>query len=218
MAHRRHEVLRLEEQRHVQAAAALLAASEHEVWPLQLVDLRDGDQVEELYRLMRLVPEVIEFYLDDYVFPKTAKHQGMKLSATGQELGGDLIFPRRLGFSGTPSDLLPLELGAPKFEPGTDAKVLATLTDVDVVSARDLGGDSDDEPPPPRTLDFSRPAGAPTPAVEPPPGSGRSSAPDLIHCLTTPALTTRPPTRCGRYLPAPTASAGAQEAAAHPST
>ena len=128
---------------HVQAAAALLAASEHEVWPLQLVDLRDGDQVEELYRLMRLVPEVIEFYLDDYVFPKTAKHQGMKLSATGQELGGDLIFPRRLGFSGTPSDLLPLELGAPKFEPGTDAKVLATLTDVDVVSARDLGGDWD---------------------------------------------------------------------------
>ena len=92
---------------------------------------------------MRLVPEVIEFYLDDYVFPKTAKHQGMKLSATGQELGGDLIFPRRLGFSGTPSDLLPLELGAPKFEPGTDAKVLATLTDVDVVSTRDLGGDWD---------------------------------------------------------------------------
>ena len=128
---------------HVQAAAALLAASEHEVWPLQLVDLRDGDQVEELYQLMRLVPEVIEFYLDDYVFPKTAKHQGMKLSATGQELGGDLIFPRRLGFSGTPSDLLPLELGAPKFEPGTDAKVLATLTDVDVVSTRDLGGDWD---------------------------------------------------------------------------
>ena len=51
----------------------------------------------------------------------------MKLSATGQELGGDLLFPRRLGFSGTPADLLPLELGAPKFEPGTDAKAGGVL-------------------------------------------------------------------------------------------
>ena len=107
-----------------------------EVWPLQLVDLRDEDQVEALYQLLRLTPEVIEYYLDRYVFPKTARHQGMKLSATGQELGGDLLFPRRLGFSGTPADLLPLELGAPKFEPGTDAKVLATLADESVV-ARD---------------------------------------------------------------------------------
>jgi hypothetical protein len=35
----------------------------------------------------------------------------MKLSASGQELGGDLLFGRRLGFSGTPSTLLPEELG-----------------------------------------------------------------------------------------------------------
>ena len=45
-----------------------------------------------------------------------------------------------LGFSGTPADLLPLELGAPKFEPGTDAKVLATLTDTAVVTIRDVPG------------------------------------------------------------------------------
>ena len=110
------------------AASAALQFSRDEVWPLQLVDLRDEDQVEELYQLLRLTPEVVEYYLDGYVFPRTARHQGMKLSATGQELGGDLIFPRRLGFSGTPADLLPLELGAPKFEPGTDAKVLASPT------------------------------------------------------------------------------------------
>jgi hypothetical protein len=28
-----------------------------------------------------------------------------------QELGGEMLFPSRLGFSGTPSDLLPLDLG-----------------------------------------------------------------------------------------------------------
>jgi hypothetical protein len=55
--------------------AAVLAASADEVWPLQLVDLRDTDQVEELYQLLRLVPEVIDFYLNDYIFPKTARHQ-----------------------------------------------------------------------------------------------------------------------------------------------
>jgi hypothetical protein len=39
------------------------------------------------------------------------RHQNLKLSASGQELGGDMLFGSRLGFSGTPSDLLPLELG-----------------------------------------------------------------------------------------------------------
>ena len=39
------------------------------------------------------------------------RHQQMKLSACGQEVGGDMLFAKRLGFSGTPSDLLPEELG-----------------------------------------------------------------------------------------------------------
>ena len=37
--------------------------------------------------------------------------QGLKVTANGQDLGGDLLFQKRLGFSGTPSDLLPIELG-----------------------------------------------------------------------------------------------------------
>ena len=65
----------------------------------------------------------------------------MKLSATGQELGGDVLFPVRLGFSGTPADLLPSELGAPKFELGTDAKVFSTLSDRTVVSCQDMSSD-----------------------------------------------------------------------------
>jgi Ca2+-binding EF-hand superfamily protein len=116
-------------------------SDENETWPLNLVDIRDHEQVEELYQLLYLVPEVIETYLDTFVFPETAKHQGMKLSATGQELGGDVLFPVRLGFSGTPADLLPSELGAPKFELGTDAKVLATLSDRTVVTCQDMSSD-----------------------------------------------------------------------------
>ena len=35
-----------------------------EVWPLQLIDLRDHDQVEEIYQLLRRTPPCIEYYLD----------------------------------------------------------------------------------------------------------------------------------------------------------
>ena len=45
------------------------------------------------------------------VFPATMQNQPLKLSASGHDLGGDILFRSRLGFSGTPSDLLPLELG-----------------------------------------------------------------------------------------------------------
>lgn len=54
------------------------------------------------YSLMGRLPHVVLYYLREYVFPEVLKHQGMKLSASGQELGGDLLFGRRLGFSGTP--------------------------------------------------------------------------------------------------------------------
>ncbi len=49
-------------------------------------------------------------------------------------MGGSLLFPVRLGFSGTPSDLLPLELGKCQYEPGTDGKLLHLLTNPEVVS------------------------------------------------------------------------------------
>lgn len=46
------------------------------------------------------------------------RHQQIKLSACGQEVGGDMLFSKRLGFSGTPSDLLPEELGRCGYEKG----------------------------------------------------------------------------------------------------
>jgi hypothetical protein len=37
--------------------------------------------------------------------------------------GGSLLFGVRLGFSGTPSDLLPRELGRCQFEAGSQARI-----------------------------------------------------------------------------------------------
>ena len=55
--------------------------------------------------------QVVDYYLDRLVFPDTMEHRGLKLAANGQDVGGDMLFEVKLGFSGTPSDLLPLELG-----------------------------------------------------------------------------------------------------------
>lgn len=55
--------------------------------------------------------QVIDYYLDTLIFPETMEHRGLKLAANGQDVGGDMLFEVKLGFSGTPSDLLPLELG-----------------------------------------------------------------------------------------------------------
>jgi hypothetical protein len=60
--------------------------------------------------------------------------QGLKLSACGQELGGSMLFGRRIGFSGTPSDILPVELGSCHYERGSDGKVVHFLSSAQVVS------------------------------------------------------------------------------------
>eukprot|EP00953_Heterococcus_sp_UTEX-ZZ885_P036643 18856-Heterococcus_DN1.PRE.2 len=101
----------------------------HDLWPLQLIDLKDEDMIGTLYRLLRHLPQVIEYYLDTYIFPETMEHQGLKLAANGQDVGGDMLFKTKLGFSGTPSDLLPVELGRCQFEMGNTAMMLHYLTD-----------------------------------------------------------------------------------------
>lgn len=105
-----------------------------DIWPLQFVDLRDDEQMGVLFRLLRKLPHVVEFFLDEMVFPETTPHQGLKLSTCGQALGGELLFRQRLGFSGTPSDMLPVELGKCRYEKGSDAKMMFLLTSPQVVS------------------------------------------------------------------------------------
>jgi len=66
--------------------------------------------------------------------------QETRLCANGQQLGGDLVFGLRLGFSGTPSDLLPVELQPCNYEKGDDAKMLYYLTDRTIVEHQHLDG------------------------------------------------------------------------------
>ena len=64
--------------------------------------------------------------------------QLMKVSACGHELGSDMLFTTRIGFSGAPSNLLPIDLGECKYEPGSQGQILAVLTDQMVVSTVDV--------------------------------------------------------------------------------
>ena len=44
-----------------------------------------------------------------------------------------MLFGRRIGFSGTPSDILPLELGSCQYERGSDGRVVHYLTSPTIV-------------------------------------------------------------------------------------
>ena len=78
------------------------------VVPLWLLKQSNDEQMTKLFDLLRKLPSTIHWYLHHVVFPTYMQHQRTKLSASGQELGGAMLFPNRIGFSGTPSDLLPL--------------------------------------------------------------------------------------------------------------
>lgn len=66
------------------------------------------------------------------------RHQIIKLSASGQAIGGDVLFGTRFGFSGTPSELLPLELGECGYEKGSDGQMVYTMTNPEVVSFKQV--------------------------------------------------------------------------------
>jgi hypothetical protein len=100
------------------------------VAPLWLLKESNDEQLQKLFDLLFKVPAVIHWYLEEIVFPRFMEHQIIKLSASGQELGGAMLFTHhRIGFSGTPSDLLPLDLGRCGYEVGSDGKMLHVLTD-----------------------------------------------------------------------------------------
>jgi hypothetical protein len=60
------------------------------------------------------------------VFPTFLRYQQVKISASGQEIGGDILFKRRIGFSGTPSALLPLEMGETLFVAPLNVAMMCT--------------------------------------------------------------------------------------------
>lgn len=105
-----------------------------EVLPLKLMKQANQSEIDKLFKLFRRTAEVIHWYLCEAIFPNYMRHQNAKLSASGQELGGEMMFERRIGFSGTPSDLLPIELGHCAYERGTDGELIHTLTNPAVMS------------------------------------------------------------------------------------
>lgn len=103
------------------------------VWPLQLVDTNDPEQFQFLHHLMHKLPAMVYNYLHEEIFPETMTFRPTRLCANGQEIGGDLLFGMRFGFSGTPSSLVPEELKPCAFERGDDAAMLHTLTSPGIV-------------------------------------------------------------------------------------
>eukprot|EP00931_Biecheleriopsis_adriatica_P032930 TRINITY_DN19156_c0_g1_i1.p1 TRINITY_DN19156_c0_g1~~TRINITY_DN19156_c0_g1_i1.p1 ORF type:complete len:5580 (-),score=1373.58 TRINITY_DN19156_c0_g1_i1:6-15065(-) len=111
------------------------------VLPLHLLEKTNAPQMQRLYELFRRLPSAIHFYLETSIFPNFMRFQEQKFSASGQEMGGSILFKQRLGFSGTPSELMPRELGQCEYEPGSEGEVVSTLTSPSVVSFTCLGTD-----------------------------------------------------------------------------
>ena len=105
-----------------------------DLWPLQLLNPLDAEQMNILYELLGRLPHAVQHYLENLAFPLTMQHQALKLSANGQDLGSASLFGCRLGFSGTPSDLLPTDLGRCIYQEGDDAQMLSILTTTSVMS------------------------------------------------------------------------------------
>ncbi len=104
------------------------------VMDLELFQIGDSKQMNALFALLRMEADVIHHYLRKIVFPRTMQQQRVKISASGQELGSDILFGRRLGFSGTPSNLLPVDIVPCHFEKGSEGKILRSLTDDAITS------------------------------------------------------------------------------------
>ena len=109
-------------------------ASATDIWPLRLIDFDDDEQYRIVYALMHKLPEMIYYYLRNFIFPPTMRHQGMKLAASGQDVGGEMLCNHRVGFSGTPSNLIPIELGKLNYEKGSDGQMIYYLTSTNVMS------------------------------------------------------------------------------------
>jgi hypothetical protein len=89
-----------------------------EIYPLDLLLPEDNSQIQKLTLLLGKVPAVIHYYLqeiglfqicfwnwtnrDSLVYATVLHNQEIKLVASGHDLGSDILFSTRLGFSGTP--------------------------------------------------------------------------------------------------------------------
>ncbi|KAL7066785.1 EF hand family protein [Cryptosporidium serpentis] len=105
------------------------------LWSLDVLNLNDEEQLNQLHGILAYQPYVIGAYLHRVIFPLLMEYSEHQLSASGQEIGGDMLFSVRIGFSGTPSDLLPIEIGKCRYERGSDGEMIHYLTSGAVISS-----------------------------------------------------------------------------------
>jgi hypothetical protein len=132
---------------------ALLASpvrpqQEKELFPsLEFPALLEDHSIRIVHKYLKQIPGVIKYYLETIVFPKTLNHPPTKIAASGVDLGSDIIFRNRLGFSGTPSDLLPRELRTKdcRYEAGSLATIFSVLSSLSNVQLKILHGNDPKE-------------------------------------------------------------------------
>jgi hypothetical protein len=107
--------------------------------PLHIIDGSRPEQLAVAAAALRYNREAISHYCQTLVWPRALTRRAAKLTASGEEIGGPALFARRIGFSGTPSALLPRSLCPCSFDAVTEGKILATLADTDVVDDLELG-------------------------------------------------------------------------------
>eukprot|EP01050_Picozoa_sp_SAG11_P015091 SAG11_NODE_1922_length_4061_cov_13.009339_5_plen_312_part_00 len=105
------------------------AGSETTDLSLQTIQIEEPKQLMHCWQLLQHLPDSIYYFLNQVVFPKTMHSQINKISASGQALGSSLLFRQRIGFSGTPSSLLPTEFQPCHFEVASEGKIISTLCD-----------------------------------------------------------------------------------------
>lgn len=105
-----------------------------EVVQLKFLQKSNQDLMKALFQLIRNEAHVIHYYLQKNIFPLHMRSQCLKISSSGQCVGGEMLVGKRVGFSGTPSDLLPYELGKCDYETGDDGMMLHTILSRSVAS------------------------------------------------------------------------------------
>ena len=72
-----------------------------DIWPLQLIDLHDPEQMWLLYRLLHKLAHMVRHYLFNFIFPPTMAHQSLKLRVRPRARRRSLV-PQPPGFSARP--------------------------------------------------------------------------------------------------------------------
>ncbi len=88
---------------------AAAAADAARVEPLELLQPGNAAQVCLVQAAVGRLPQALAQWLE-YCLHETSASAVQQLTASGHDLGSDLVFPQRLGFSGTPNELVPLSL------------------------------------------------------------------------------------------------------------